>query len=175
MIVSSRPRRLSARQAAPAKAAEKPAHDLGILLTLALDTFKRRLHDHLAAAGYDDLGPSFGFVFRSLADEPLSLAALATRLGITSQGALKIAAEMERCGYIERQDDRDDRRVRRLVLTARGRAALREARRFHATVERELVRALGVDRVAAARVVLEELASESLRDDTTWAAAGRPF
>jgi DNA-binding MarR family transcriptional regulator len=145
-------RRPPDRQAAPAKAPDAPAHDLGILLTLALDTFKRRLHDHLAEAGYDDLGPSFGFVFRSLADEPMSLAALAARLGVTSQGALKIATEMEQRGYIERQDDR---RVRRLVLTARGRAALREARRFHATVERELARSLG--------------------DDTTWGGAGRPF
>jgi DNA-binding MarR family transcriptional regulator len=173
--MSSRLRRPSDRQPAPARATDPPAHDLGILLTLALDTFKRRLHDHLAEAGYDDLGPSFGFVFRSLADEPMSLAALATRLGITSQGALKIATEMEQRGYIERQGDRDDRRVRRLLLTARGRAALREARRFHATVERELARSLGADHVAAARVVLEELASESARDDTTWGGAGRPF
>jgi len=173
--MSSHPRRPSGRGHAPARPTDPPPHDLGILLTLALDTFKRRLHDHLANAGYDDLGPSFGFVFRSLADEPLSLAGLATRLGITSQGALKIAAEMEQRGYIERQDDREDRRVRRLLLTARGRAALREARRFHATVERELVRAFGADHVAAARVVLEELASESARDDATWAGAGRPF
>src|SRR5215212_7777670 len=118
--------------------------DLGVLLTLATGAFKERLHAHLAASGYDDLGSSFGFVFRSLADRPLSLAELASRLGISSQGALKIVAEMEERGYVERRDDEADRRIRRLLLTVRGRAALREARRLHARVERELVTTLGV-------------------------------
>jgi DNA-binding MarR family transcriptional regulator len=147
--------------------------DLGVLLTLATGTFKERLHAHLATAGYDDLGPSFGFVFRSLADRPLSLAELATRLGITSQGALKIAAEMEDRGYVERRDDEVDRRIRRLLLTARGRAALREARRFHARLERDLVTSLGASKVAGARAVLEALAGEVT--DATWASAARPF
>src|SRR3954471_21920402 len=94
--------------------------DLGILLTLALAAFKDRLHAHLADAGFSDLGPSFGFVFRILADEPLSLAQLASRLRISSQGALKIVAEMESLGYVERQDDPKDQRVRRVALANRG-------------------------------------------------------
>ena len=147
--------------------------DLGVLLTLATGTFKDRLHAHLAASGYDDLGPSFGFVFRSLADRPLSLAELATRLGISSQGALKIVAEMEERGYVERRDDEVDRRIRRLLLTTRGRAALREARRFHARVERDLVTMLGTTKVAGARAVLEALAGDVT--DASWASVARPF
>src|SRR5215212_995248 len=147
--------------------------DLGVLLTLATGTFKERLHAHLATSGYDDLGPSFGFVFRSLADRPLSLAALASRLGISSQGALKIVVEMEERGYVERRDDEVDRRVRRLLLTTRGRAGLREARRFHARVERDLLTTLGAAKVAGARAVLEVLAGDVT--DATWASAARPF
>jgi DNA-binding MarR family transcriptional regulator len=128
----------------------------------------------LASAGYDDLGPSFGFVFRSLADRPLSLAELAQRLGITSQGALKIATEMVERGYVERADDTDDRRVRRLLLTARGRAALNAARRFHATTERRLVAQLGATRVAAGRAMLEALVGDALADPTMTDAT-RPF
>jgi len=173
--MSSRPRRRTTRTNTPAAADRPPAHDLGVLLTLALKAFKDRLHAHLARAGYDDLGPSFGFVFRSLADRPLSLVELAGRLQISSQGALKIATEMESRGYVERQDDATDRRVRRLALTSRGRSALREARRLHAAVERELSDALGTARVASARMVLDALAGEAARDSTSWASGARPF
>jgi DNA-binding MarR family transcriptional regulator len=78
-------------------------------------------------------------------------------------------------GYVERKDDAEDKRIRRLLLTARGRAALREARRFHARVERELADALGVKQVANARAVLMALAGESARGDTRWAGNARPF
>jgi DNA-binding MarR family transcriptional regulator len=149
--------------------------DWGILLTLALAVFKTGLHAHLERAGYDDLGPSFGYVFRSLADRPLSLVELAKRLGISSQGALKIAAEMEKRGYVERLDDTEDRRVRRLVLSARGRAALRDARRFHAIAERQLVQTLGAKRVAEARAVLTEVVKQASDDEAAWATAARPF
>ena len=173
--MSSRQARRAVRTASAAVADRPPAHDLGVLLTLALEAFKERLHAHLARAGYDDLGPSFGFVFRSLADRPLSLVELAARLRISSQGALKIVTEMESRGYLERQDDATDRRVRRLALTSRGRSALREARRLHAAVERELTNTLGTERVAAARAVLETLAGEAAGDPTSWATAARPF
>jgi DNA-binding MarR family transcriptional regulator len=132
--------------------------DLGIVLTLALATFKDRLHAHLAAAGYSDLGPTYGFVFRSLGERPLSLAELAGQLGITPQGALKIVAEMIERKYVQRGDDAADKRVRRLSLTARGRAALREARRFHARAERELIDQLGARALKSTRIVLAALA-----------------
>jgi DNA-binding MarR family transcriptional regulator len=114
-------------------------------------------------------------VFRSLADRPFSLVELAGCLQISSQGALRIAIEMESRGYVERQDDTADRCVRRLALTSRGRSALREARRLHAAVEQELSDALGAERVASARMVLDPLAGEAARDSTSWASAARPF
>lgn len=159
----------------PNKRKTAPKQDLGVLLTLALSAFKARLHAHLAQAGYDDLGPSFGFVFRSLAERPLSLVELAGRLGISSQGALKIVAAMEARAYVERQDDPADRRVTRLCLSARGRGALREARRFHATVEQELIRAVGAKQVAAARAVLEALTNDAGGKDVAWESGTRPF
>ncbi|MEP6731305.1 MAG: MarR family transcriptional regulator [bacterium] len=148
--------------------------DFGLLLDSAYAAFKDTLHTSLAAAGFDDLGPSFGYVFRSLADGPLSLVQLAVRLGITPQGALKIVTEMVERGYVGRQDDTKDRRVRLLVLTTRGKAALRAARRIHAQVERDLIAELGVARVAAARAVLDSLA-DSAAGAPTSSRATRPF
>jgi DNA-binding MarR family transcriptional regulator len=149
--------------------------DLGVLLTLALEAFKDRMHEHLANAGYDDLGPSYGFVFRSLADNALSLAELAAQLGMSAPGALKIVAQMIERGYVERRDDDVDARVRRLALTRRGKRALDEARGFHAAAERELIAKLGKDRVVGAREVLTALAGDLSPDGIVWPAAARPF
>lgn len=177
MSTRKRPRTARATMAAVAGAvaAGPPEADFGVLLTVALEAFKHRLHTHLARAGYGDLGPSFGFVFRSLAERPLSLVELAARLGITPQGALKIVADMVERGYVERLDDPADRRVRRLLLSTRGRGALREARRFHASAERQLAEALGAERVADARAVLEAVAAEAALDVAAWAGTARPF
>jgi DNA-binding MarR family transcriptional regulator len=168
---------MSSRRRAPGAppSAEQPhADDLGVLLTLALGAFKQRLHAHLAHAGYDDLGASFGFVLRSLDGGPLSLVDLARRLGISAQGALKIATEMVDRGYVERQDDPEDKRVRRLLLTSRGRDALREARRFHSIAQRELVKTFGERQVAGARAVLHALAAERATEPLNW-GEDRPF
>jgi DNA-binding MarR family transcriptional regulator len=162
-------------RAGRAGGAKAPITDWGILLTAALGVFKEQLHAQLVRAGYDDLGPAFGFVFRSLAERPLSLAELAARLGMTSQGALKIVAAMAERGYVERQDDLVDRRVRRLSLSARGRAALREARRFHVAAERRLVQSVGAKQVASARAVLAALVQQSGTDSDSWAASVRGF
>jgi DNA-binding MarR family transcriptional regulator len=164
---------MSTRPRAP-RAPRPPDEDFGILLTAALGVFKSQLHAHLAAAGFDDLGPSFGFVFRSLAERSLSLVELAARLGISSQGALKIVADMEARGYVARTDDEVDRRVRRLSLTRRGRAALREARRFHTTAEQQLVAAVGSRQVAGARAALTALAQQGVTESTSLAALARP-
>lgn len=170
MILSIRP-----SAGAPRAAAAAPTEpvDFGVLLNIAFGVFKDRLHAHLAGAGFSDLGPSFGYVFRSLADGPLSLAQLAARLGISSQGALKIVAEMEALGYVQRRDDASDQRVRRVALAPRGRSALREARRFHADEEQRLATSLGERRVANARAVLEALAAGAL--DAASRSVARPF
>lgn len=131
--------------------------DIGILLNVAFGVFKRDLHRHLAAHGFPDVGPSFGYVFRLLASGPHNLQGVAAALGITAQGALKIVADMVEKGYVERRDDPDDGRVKWLVLTARAQAAMAEARRFHRQFERGLTARLGRDQVAALRTVLEDV------------------
>lgn len=134
--------------------------DFGILLHLAFAGFKQALHARMAADGYDDLGPSFGFVFRALGEGPLNLRAVAERLSISPQGALKIIDDMVAKRYVERRADPADKRVTLLALAPRGDKALATARRFHRRYEAELARRLGMRRMAEARAVLEALAAE---------------
>src|SRR6476659_5066628 len=84
--------------------------DFGILLGLAYSAFVDELRAHLAKSGFDRLNRSFGYVARALVDDTLSLRELADRLGITSQGALKIVDDMEANHYLERSPDPGDGR-----------------------------------------------------------------
>lgn len=135
--------------------------DFGVLLNLAFGALKHEMQSHMADAGFDDLGASFGYVFRLVDQDSPSLAELAARLGITPQGALKIVAEMVEKGYMHRIGDGTDRRIKRLTLSARGKRALAEARRFHGMFERELGSRLGTRRVATARAVLEAIIADA--------------
>jgi DNA-binding MarR family transcriptional regulator len=136
---------------------EQPA-DLGILLGVAFQEFVKKLHAAHAAAGFTDLGRSDGFVFRSLADRPMTVSELANHLEITKQGAAQVIDDMERRGYVEREPDPDDRRARLVRLSWRGERALANARRFHRDYERRLARTYGPDAVRSLRTMLEAIA-----------------
>jgi DNA-binding MarR family transcriptional regulator len=135
-------------------ASAPPAPDLGILLGLAYGSFVECLHAELAQRGFSDISAGFGYVFRSLADGPLSVTQLAERLGITTQGVTKLANDMQAAGYLVRKGDALDARVKRLELTERGRAALAAARRFHQQFERQLMAASGERNLAVLRSLL---------------------
>lgn len=58
--------------------------------------------------------------------EDLSVKDLAERMGMSLPGASRIADGMLRRGYVERREDPDDRRVKRLTITETGTDALRQ-------------------------------------------------
>lgn len=143
----------------PASRPERPSlDDFGILLGLAYQVFVDRLNARLADRGFTDIRPAFGYVFRALADQPLTSGQLASRLAITAQGAGKLVDQMADAGYVERRPDTIDRRTKWVTLTARGRAALSAAREIHQAIERELAAEVGAESVASLRDVLLHLA-----------------
>lgn len=146
--------------------------DFGILLHLAMAAFKDALHARLAKDGFDDLGTSFGFVFRALGAGPMNLRALADLLGISPQGALKIVDEMVAKKYVRRAADPEDRRAVLLSLAPRGEKAFAAARKFHRAFEAELADRLGARRVSDTRAALVAIVD---RSDPATARAVRPF
>jgi DNA-binding MarR family transcriptional regulator len=139
--------------------------DIGILLAAAYQEFVRELRATVAAQGFEDNGRSDGYVFRALADGPMTVSALAERLEITKQGAGQLVESMERRGYVRREPDPDDRRARLVALSERGENALRAARRFHQRYERRLVREHGAEAVATLRALLGAVAGEQAAED----------
>ena len=131
--------------------------DFGVLLGLAFEQFVAELHTRLGEAGFTGLRTTFGFAFKALSAESLTTSELATRMGITPQGAAKTVEEMVARGYVTRVPDPADKRVRRLVLTDRCRSLLAVAHEFHQQYEERLAAGLGADRITALREVLDTI------------------
>lgn len=132
-----------------------------MLLAVAYGSFFDRQRRHLEAQGFPGFTSRTGFVLRVLDGRLLSLRELADRLEMSSPAALKVIDAMEREGYVERVGHPDDGRVRAVVPTQRGYAALEAVRAFHAAVERELVEELGAADAAAVRRGLDVLVGQA--------------
>jgi DNA-binding MarR family transcriptional regulator len=114
-----------------------------LLLTAAAAGASEAVVRHLAAAGFGDLRPSHHHVFQHLVLGPRSITELATRLGMTSQGASKLVIELEQLGYLRRSPGADDRRTHLVELTERGHALLEAGRTARAAVTDDVERLLG--------------------------------
>jgi len=68
---------------------------------------------------------------------------LATRCGITPQAAGQIVNELERLGYLKRKPDTEDKRAKRLILTARGRKLCVDAARLSGVIDEQIAAAVG--------------------------------
>ncbi len=128
--------------------------DLSLASLFAGWAMADELQRRLAADGFADVRFADGFVFQHLVEEPVTIGALADRLGVSQQAASKSAADLERRGYVERTADPDDARARLVALTARGEAAIAGARRHRAALAGELAAQLGPRRAEAARRLL---------------------
>lgn len=74
-----------------------------------------------------DLSLPEGLLLREIMDEPLTIAEAATCLNVHAQStASRVVDRLVRDGFISRQEDPEDRRQKRLTLTARGRAVVEE-------------------------------------------------
>jgi DNA-binding MarR family transcriptional regulator len=128
--------------------------DFAVFVVGATRLVTDRLNAAVREAGIDDMRAPFGFVIRALADAPLELTALAERLGVTKQAAIKVVDEMEARGFLTREPHPGDRRAKLLTLTARGHAVRAAALAESHRMEAELRAAVGDADVDAFRRVL---------------------
>jgi DNA-binding MarR family transcriptional regulator len=138
--------------------------DLSLVSLFAGLALADEVQRRLAAEGFDDARFAHGFVFQHLVAGPLPIGDLARAMGVTQQRASKATAELEALGYVRREPDPTDARVRRIALTERGWGAIDAARRARAVVVGELRERLGADRVATAEQLLREVLRETGAD-----------
>jgi DNA-binding MarR family transcriptional regulator len=122
---------------------------LPFLLLRASSRLVDGIQDRMARRGYDDVRPAHGFAFTLIAGGGATAGQLAEHLGVTKQAAAQMVQELEAKGYVTRSTDPADRRAKRVVLTARGRACTRAAERAAAEELAPWLDALGPRATAA--------------------------
>jgi DNA-binding MarR family transcriptional regulator len=134
--------------------------DLSLAALFAGWAMADEIQRRLAAAGFDDVRFNDGVVNQHLIAGPLTIGALAERLGVSQQAASKSVADLERRGYVERAPDPDDARARLVGLTERGLGVIAAAREQRAALAGELAERLGEQRVESARRLLLDVVAD---------------
>ncbi len=105
--------------------AEQPPRSVGFLISQLGFFSSKGFMEALAPVGID---PREFLLMRFVAtDEGRSQQALAERLGIPASRMVALVDHLEANGLLERRPDPEDRRVRGLYLTRKGRGALERA------------------------------------------------
>lgn len=124
---------------------------LARLLAMAYRDLIDKLHLRLAAQGYTDVRPTFGYVLLALRDQPATGADIALLLGVTKQAASKLIDAMEEGGYVKRQAHGADARAKSIALTAEGRDFLVTVEAIYRDLEAEWAKVTSRKRVEALR------------------------
>lgn len=105
--------------------------------------------------GFDDVRSIHGFAFARLSESPTTTVQLARHLGITKQATSEMVTHLIERGYLTRSPDPTDGRASLLVLTDRGHACTRAARRAAAATVAVWEQRIPVDRRQDLREMLD--------------------
>jgi DNA-binding MarR family transcriptional regulator len=128
--------------------------DLSLLALFAGWAMTETVRRRMVEDGFPEVRFNDGVVIQHLVAEPLSITALAKRMGVTQQAASKTVADMSRRGLLARQRSVADARVSLLELTDRARAAVAAARELRAKLDATLTEEIGATRIAETRAAL---------------------
>lgn len=138
--------------------------DLATLLQLGLEEMVEAIDRALNSAGYGEIKPSHGVVFENIRPGGSRLSEMAARAEMSKQLMQYLVNPLVEAGYLERRPDPADGRSKLLVLTSKGKGAVRIAEEAIAATEREWATRHDPEEVAAVRSVLERVAQA--RDTT---------
>lgn len=109
--------------------------NIAALLNIAFKIAQNRLVEDLAAAGYPDIRAVHGAVFAYLGENGEMITTLARRSQQSKQAIHKLVVYLEERGYVNRVDHDRDGRANLVILTEKGRAAVRVAENSIAQTE----------------------------------------
>ncbi len=129
------------------------------LLRHARTTYGMAMRKALAEAGYDDMPRNGMYIIGGLAlgANTVPLSQLVKELGVSKQSAGQLVDTLVLRGYLERQEDDEDRRKLNIVLTKRGRAAAAIQGAAREKIDAELIQRAGPEYVLHTRKVLAAL------------------
>src|SRR5215207_8057738 len=132
---------------------------VGSMMRTTVNWIMDRIYEHVAEAGFDDLGRAHVRLFRYPTADGLRPSELADRLQVTKQSVNDLLRDLEAGGYVVLEPDPGDGRARVVRLTDRGRA-LEDAAYEGAAVAQQLIAdKLGARRFAQMRDALQEVST----------------
>ena len=130
--------------------------DLGLLALFVGQELNERVQREIHAAGFAGLRISHGYVFQHLIAGERSVGELSRLLGVSQQAVSKVVRELSELGYLQTLSS-EDARVRKLALSARGRAAVDCSRKARKALEAKLLSDVSPRRVAHTRALLTHM------------------
>ena len=94
--------------------------ELALLLLGGFQSMVDDVHGELAQRGHPGVRASHEFALRAIDEGADTASELGRRLSVSKQGAARTIAALEKLGYIEREPDPGDGRLKRLRVTDRG-------------------------------------------------------
>ncbi len=141
---------------------EHPLADhIGLDLWRAATGWRDQLHAEMVARGHAWYGDARGAVAAHLGPVGMTQAELVRRMGMTKQAVAQLLDGLEKDRIVVREHDPNDGRGRRIVYTARGLAALKDAAQVKQAIERGYRATLGDAAFLALRQALRALAPPS--------------
>jgi DNA-binding MarR family transcriptional regulator len=136
------------------------------MLRTAYNVLSSNIYRDVLAAGVTDLRPAHGNAMEMLAiEDGLRLTDIAARAGMAPQSMGELIDDLVAKGYLERREDLEDRRAKRIYLTQKGRATAEASRIAVRSVEHLLSDRLGAARYRQMRrhlaVVIEQFLPDS--------------
>jgi DNA-binding MarR family transcriptional regulator len=130
---------------------------IGHLLLEAHRRFRQELVARTHDGGYPDLRVPHLHVFGNIDPKGNRLTELAQRAGLVPSAMLQIVDDLEKRGYLSREQDPSDRRAKLVRLTPEGRAAMRLTRQIISEMEADYAKIVGPERYDLMRETLDEL------------------
>jgi DNA-binding MarR family transcriptional regulator len=130
---------------------------IGALLRRPLEAVRERMLQRLHEHGFTDVDAAHLIIIQYPGPQNTRPSELATRLRMSKQAVNYQLGELERLGYLERRPDPDDKRSKRIALTKRGTSAVPVIRDAVSEIEQEWAAALGAERFALLRDLLDDL------------------
>jgi DNA-binding MarR family transcriptional regulator len=100
--------------------ARSPGAELALLLLGGFQSMVDEVHGELANRGHGGVRASHEFALRAIDEGADTATELGRSLSVSKQAAAKVVVALERLGYVERETDPSDARLKRLRVTARG-------------------------------------------------------
>ena len=136
---------------------------IGALLRVAWQWVREQMYAGVVAAGFDDLNAAHVGLWRYPGLEGLRPSQLANRVGITKQSVNDLLGHLEQHGYLLREPDSADGRVRVIRLTPKGRRLQQTIYAAAGAAQQQIENILGPRRFAQLHSSLE-LLTEQLED-----------